>query len=76
MLFQADEEWRKEWVGMPEFVQERQRPHRQLIVRFATEEDYQKFAALVEQSLTSRTKSIWYPTLVRGIHGGKRWVRK
>lgn len=49
-----------EWVGMPEFVQEKE-PYKELIVRFETEEDYKEFQQLINQKLTVKTKSIWHP---------------
>lgn len=64
----------EEWIDMPEYVQEKQKPHAQIIVRFRNEEDLKKFAGLVEQNLTNKTKSIWYPELIRGIHTEKRYV--
>ena len=51
----------KEWVGMPEFVQEKQEPFAKIIVRFETEQDLKEFAELIDQKLTSKTKSIWHP---------------
>lgn len=50
-----------EWVGMPEFVQEKQKPFSQLICRFETKEDLEDFAKLIGQKLTPKTKSIWHP---------------
>ena len=55
--------WKKEWVGMPEFIQEDLLPVKQLIVNFATKEDFEEFAKLVNQKLTSRTKFIWHPII-------------
>ena len=46
---------------MPEFVQEDLQPIQQIIISFATREDVEEFAELIEQKLTSKTKSIWYP---------------
>jgi len=63
----------KEWQDMPEFVQEQQRPFSKIIVRCETEEDLQEFAELIGQKLTSKTKSIWHPKLVRGKHSHKRY---
>jgi len=51
----------KEWVGMPEFVQDKKEPFAKIIVRFETEEDLKKFAELIDQKLTNKTKSIWFP---------------
>lgn len=50
-----------EWVGMPEFNQEDQLAHRQVIVNFKSDEDVMLFAKLLEQDLTDKTRSIWYP---------------
>jgi|Laugrefa1bdmlbdn_1035148.scaffolds.fasta_scaffold00005_38 hypothetical protein len=50
-----------EWWGMPEFVQEKQKPFAKVICRFETQEDLDAFAALIGQKLTPKTKSIWYP---------------
>lgn len=50
-----------EWVGMPEFVQEKKEPFKELIVRFETEGDYKDFADAINQKLTIKTKSIWHP---------------
>ena len=40
-----------EWVGMPEFVQEKKEPFKELIVRFETEEDYKDFQKAIGQRL-------------------------
>lgn len=63
-----------EWKDMPEFVQEKQKPFKQIIVRFATEEDLKSFSDLIGQKLTLKTKSIWHPVLPRGLHSNKRYV--
>lgn len=70
----SEAEWKKEWVGMPEFKQEQQRPFAKIIVRFETEADLLEFEKLIGQPLTARTKSIWHPKLKRGIHSGDRYV--
>jgi hypothetical protein len=62
------------WVGMPEFVQEKQEPYAKIIFRFASEEDLQEFAKLIGQKLTNKTKSAWHPQLVRGKDSNKRYV--
>lgn len=50
-----------DWVGMPEFVQEKKEPFSKITVRFETEEDLNNFAELIGQKLTPKTKSIWHP---------------
>jgi hypothetical protein len=73
-LFNDEDLVNSEWVGMPEFVLEKQKPHAQLIVRFRNQEDLQEFANLINQKLTKKTKSIWHPQLVRGVNARKRYV--
>lgn len=51
----------EEWKGMPEFVQEKFRGYKQIIVRFLKKKDFTAFAALIEQKLTPNTNSIWFP---------------
>jgi hypothetical protein len=50
-----------EWVGMPEFVQEKKEPFKELIIRFDTEDGYLDFQKIINQKLTNKTKSIWHP---------------
>ena len=65
-LFEQEPDWAQEWQGMPEFVQEKQKPFKEIIMRFDNEEDYQEFAVLINQKLTMKTKSAWHPALQRG----------
>ena len=51
----------KEWVDMPEFIQEKKEPFSKIVIRFETEEDLKEFAELIGQKLTPKTKSIWHP---------------
>jgi len=67
-------EWEKEWIGMPEFVQEKQNPYAKIIFRFNNEKDLQEFSKLIGQKLTKKTKSAWHPKLVRGINSMARYV--
>ena len=76
-LFQGDEiekDWEKEWVGMPEFVQEKKEEYAKVIVRFRNEEDLQQFAKLMEQNVNVKTQSIWFPKLTFQDHFSKRYV--
>lgn len=71
-----EKEWKKNWVGMPEFVQEDNPPYKKLIVSFRTKEDYEEFAKLIDQKLTVKTKSIWHPKLDRDENALKRWIEE
>ena len=50
-----------EWQGMPEFVQEDLSAFKSLTINFATQADVDAFSHLVEQAITDKTRSIWYP---------------
>ena len=50
-----------EWQSMPAFQQDDQLAWKQLIVNFETPDDLQAFATVVAQTITARTRSIWYP---------------
>lgn len=60
-LFGDQEPWREEWQGMPEYVQKNLLPEYSVRVNFISIEDLQKFAELIGQPITSKTKSIWFP---------------
>jgi hypothetical protein len=60
-LFEEPEKWQKHWEGMPEFIQEKQKPYAKIIFRFENEEDLQDFAKVIGQKLTKKTKSCWHP---------------
>jgi hypothetical protein len=69
-------EWKKHWVEMPEFKQENNPPYKKLILNFRNKEDYETFGKLVEQNLSEKTKSIWYPKLDRDENSLKRWIEQ
>lgn len=71
----SNNDWKQEWVGMPEFEQEKkEKEYTKINVRFATKEDLEAFAKLIEQNLTNKTKSIWYPAIERGLNANKIYV--
>jgi len=51
----------EEWVGMPEFEQNDLTPDNQLIVSFKSMADRKAFGEFIGQSITEKTRSIWYP---------------
>jgi hypothetical protein len=69
-------EWKKHWVGMPEFVQNDKKTFKTIYLHFRNQEDYDAFAKLVDQNLTMKTKSIWYPKLERDENSLKRWIEE
>lgn len=62
----VEEDWKKEWQDMPEFVQEDLTPHQQIIISFNSDKDVKDFGKLINQKLTYKTKSIWFPETQRG----------
>lgn len=69
-----EDEWKKHWVGMPEFEQEEKPPYKKIIINFRTKEDYEEFAKLIGQELTEKSKSIWHPKLEKDQNTLKRWI--
>lgn len=57
------------WDDMPEFNSHKKEPFATLKVHFRNEEDLMKFAEMVNQSLTRKTRSIWYPALEKSYKG-------
>ena len=45
-----------------------------LHVNFRNEEDYLAFAKLIDQALTDKSKSIWYPKLDVEENSLNRWI--
>ena len=62
-LFEIDDadEYEIEWRGMPEFNQPDNGAFRQIIISFDDQAGVDAFAKLIGQSLTDKTKSIWFP---------------
>lgn len=60
-LIELDKSWRESWKDMPEYDQKDARPFKSLVVHFESRADVERFALLVGQKLTRKTKSIWYP---------------
>lgn len=59
--FPDEDHWEDQWRDMPEFDQPENGAFRQIIVSFDDQEGVNKFANLIGQSLTEKTKSIWFP---------------
>lgn len=68
------EDYEKEWQEMPEFHQEDLGPWKQIIVSFKNWEDLQDFSKLLDQPITMKTKSLWYPEAKIDRLMDKRWI--
>lgn len=66
--------WEEYWQGMPEFIQEDQTSYKSIIVHFENKEDIKKFAKLIDQKITFKTKSVWYPKVDRKCLLDKRYI--
>ncbi len=71
-----DLDWQVEWQGMPEFEQDENKPYKTINVHFRTKEDYEEFAKIIEQPLTTKTKSIWHPRLEITKNALMRWIEE
>lgn len=56
-----EESFREEWRDMPEFVQEDLTPYRVINVRFRNQADVDAFEKLMEQKITEKQKTLWFP---------------
>lgn len=74
LLFGEKETWREEWEGMPEFKQQNLLPEYSVRVNFASVEDLKKFAELINQPLTTKTTSIWFPVQAKADLASKVYV--
>ena len=55
------EDGEDDWIGMPEFYQEDMRPWHQINVRFRDQKDFDEFMEKMEQKITPKQKTIWFP---------------
>jgi ParB-like chromosome segregation protein Spo0J len=60
-----------EWEGMPEFEQEDALAFRSVKVNFLSQSDVDDFAALLGQTITQETKSLYYPKRERAKSTGQ-----
>lgn len=75
MGFNTDEtlKWNSEWQDMPEFNQEDELGFRNIIIHFKDQESVDNFAKLLNQTITSKTKYLWYPKAEIDFHSNLRW---
>lgn len=71
----------KLWVGMPEFVQEEKKTFKTIYLHFRNEEDFKEFVKKYksldsDQTITDKTKSMWYPHLDKDENSLKRWFEQ
>jgi hypothetical protein len=62
-----------EWHGMPECNSEDQTAFRKLTVNFACQADVNRFEELIEQKLSDKVRSIWFPKAEINTYADKRY---
>ena len=65
-----------QWDSMPEFDQKQNEAWKMLKIRFRNEEDLMAFAELVGQTVTPKTKGIWYPAADKSKNSLLRWMHE
>jgi len=63
----------QEWKDMPEFTQEDKTAFRSIIIHFATQDHVNEFAELLKQSVSEKTKYLWYPEQIINDTESKRY---
>lgn len=55
--------WKSMWKGMPEFIQEDLQAEHSIKINFMSLDDFQEFKKLLNQSMSEKTKSVWFPAI-------------
>lgn len=71
-----DFDWQAHWRDMPEFVQEDLWAKRTIKIHFRSDEDVQRFAALIGQTITPKQKSLWFPEAAPRRKAHLRYLEK
>jgi hypothetical protein len=66
----------KHWQGMPEFNQPDNSAHRQIIVSFEDDAGVEEFAKLLKQTITKKTKSLWFPYRAKNNVTDLFWIQE
>lgn len=71
-----ENEWEKEWKDLPEYSVEDKKPDFKLIISFESFEDAKAFSELINQKITPRTKSLWFPKKEKDVLKNLRYKKK
>lgn len=66
------QDWEIHWVGMPEYISEKQEVYAK--IEFDFENNLELANKVLEQNITDKTKSVWYPKLIQGKHSSWRAI--
>lgn len=72
-LFDVPTTWEEEWKGMPEFEQKNTEPFQSVIIHFKDKHDRDKFADMIGQKITYKTKFLYFPK-DEPTNKGKVWA--
>lgn len=64
----------REWGGMPEFDQQDKKAFRSLALHFPDQAAVDKFAELIGQKITPKTRFVWYPEIEIETYADKRYA--
>lgn len=56
-------DWRELWFGMPEYIADDLSAARTVKIHFRNDRDVQRFAELIQQQITPKQKSLWFPEM-------------
>lgn len=73
-LFDEENFYEEHWNDMPEFHQEDLTSYRKIIVHFRNDEDVEEFAKLVDQKITPKLPSLWFPKMDKRIRTNKAYI--
>ena len=69
-----DDSHETEWRGMPEFNQPDNLAYKQVIISFEDDAGIEAFAKLINQNITKKTKSVWFPAREKNRVADLFWI--
>jgi hypothetical protein len=73
-LLDVPPDWKETWKGMPDFHQRDLTPWQSLTVHFRNRADRVEFSALIGQTITDDTRSLWIPKATIDRYMDKRFA--
>ena len=67
-------DWREHWKGMPDFHMDDLTAFQRIVVNCADQEAVDKFATLIGQKITPKTRSISYPKEKKVSYANFKWM--
>ena len=68
-------DWRDHWRDMPEFISNDLTSARAIKIHFRNAEDVERFAELIEQKITPKQKSLWFPEMPKRRKAHLRYLQ-